>query len=67
MAFPSAGIVTMYPSLRGGNNNPGYIERLCGEVDDVIASGKYLASRPDVDPKRIYLGGHSTGGGLWHF
>ena len=63
-AFPSAGIVTMYPSLRGGNNNPGYIEGLYGEVDDVIAAGKYLASRPDVDPKRVYLGGHSTGGTL---
>ena len=63
-AFPSAGIVTMYPSLRGGNNNPGYIEGLYGEVEDVIAAGKYLASRPDVDPKRVYLGGHSTGGTL---
>ncbi len=63
-AFPKAGIITMYPSLRGGNNNPGYLEGLYGEVDDVIAAGKYLASRPDVDPKRIYLGGHSTGGML---
>ena len=63
-AFPKAGIVTMYPSLRGGNNNPGYIEGLYGEVEDVIAAGKYLAGRPDIDPKRIYLGGHSTGGTL---
>ncbi len=63
-AFYEAGIVTLYPSLRGGNNNPGYIEGLYGEVDDVIAAGKYLASRPDVDPKRVYLGGHSTGGTL---
>ena len=63
-AFPRAGIVTMYPSLRGGNNNPGYIEGLYGEVDDVLAAARYLASRPDVDPARIYLGGHSTGGTL---
>ena len=63
-AFYQAGIVTLYPSLRGGNNNPGSVEGLYGEVDDVIAAGKYLASRPDVDPKRIYLGGHSTGGTL---
>lgn len=63
-AFYQAGIVTMYPSLRGGNNNPGSVEGLYGEVDDVIAAGKYLASRPDVDPKRVYLGGHSTGGTL---
>jgi len=63
-AFRQAGIMTLYPSLRGGNNNPGYREGLYGEVDDVIAAAKYLASRPDVDPKRIYLGGHSTGGTL---
>ena len=63
-AFPKAGIVTMYPSLRGGNNNPGAIEGLYGEVDDVLAAARYLATRPDVDPQRIYLGGHSTGGTL---
>jgi acetyl esterase/lipase len=63
-AFPQAGIITMYPSLRGGNNNPGYNETLYGEVDDVLAAAKYLASRPDVDPTHIYLGGHSTGGTL---
>ena len=63
-AFYQAGIVTLYPSLRGGNGNPGHIEGLYGEVDDVLAAGRYLASRPDVDPKRVYLGGHSTGGTL---
>lgn len=63
-AFPQAGIVTMYPSLRGGNGNAGYLEGLYGEVDDVVAAARYLAARPDVDPRRIYLGGHSTGGTL---
>ncbi|BDI32431.1 hypothetical protein CCAX7_44820 [Capsulimonas corticalis] len=63
-AFPEAGIVTMYPSLRGGNNNPGYMESFYGEVNDVLAAEKYLAQLPYVDPKRIYLGGHSTGGTL---
>ena len=61
-AFPQAGVLTMYPSLRGGNNNSGYREGFYGEVNDVIAAANYLASRPDVDPRRIYLGGHSTGG-----
>ncbi len=56
--------MTMYPSLRGGNGNPGYLEGEYGEVDDVLAAADYLAQRPDVDPKRIYLGGHSTGGTL---
>ena len=63
-AFRKAGVITMYPSLRGGNNNPGYIEGFYGEVTDVMAAANYLAKRPDVDPKRIYLGGHSTGGTL---
>jgi dipeptidyl aminopeptidase/acylaminoacyl peptidase len=54
----------MYPSLRGGNNNPKYIEDGYGEMDDVIAAARYLASLPYVDLGRIYLGGHSTGGTL---
>ncbi len=62
--FRDHGIVMMYPSLRGGNNNPGYIETFYGEVDDVLAAAKHLASLDYVDPMRIYLGGHSTGGTL---
>jgi dienelactone hydrolase len=37
---------------------------LYGEVDDVLAAAEYLAGQPHVDPNRIYLGGHSTGGTL---
>jgi acetyl esterase/lipase len=61
-AFRQAGIITMYPSFRGGNDNPGYNEGFYGEVEDVVAAADYLAGLPYVDPKRIYLGGHSTGG-----
>lgn len=61
-AFRDAGIVLMRPSLRGTNLNPGQAEYFLGEVDDVIAAADFLAQRPDVDPDRIYLGGHSTGG-----
>ena len=63
-AFRKAGIVMMYPSLRGGNDNPGFKEGFFGEVDDVLAAVDYLAQQDFVDPKRIYLGGHSTGGTL---
>jgi dipeptidyl aminopeptidase/acylaminoacyl peptidase len=63
-AYRKAGIVMMFPSLRGGNENPGKRESFLGEVDDVIAAADYLAKQPYVDPKRIYLGGHSTGGTL---
>ncbi|MDB5321446.1 MAG: Alpha/beta hydrolase family protein [Phycisphaerales bacterium] len=63
-AFRQAGIIMMYPSLRGGNGGPGKREGFFGEVDDVIAAAEFLASQPSVDPQRIYLGGHSTGGTL---
>lgn len=62
--YRRAGIVTMYPSLRGGNRNPGIKEGFLGEVNDVIAAADALARVPYVDPTRIYLGGHSTGGTL---
>jgi acetyl esterase/lipase len=63
-AFRKAGIVMMYPSLRGGNKNPGNKEGFLGEVDDVLAAADWLAKQHAVDPARIYLGGHSTGGTL---
>jgi acetyl esterase/lipase len=61
-AFRKAGIVMMFPSLRGGNNNPGVKEGFLGEIDDVVAAADFLAKQAFVDPKRVYLGGHSTGG-----
>lgn len=63
-AFRKAGIVLMHPALRGSNENPGTNECMYGEVDDVIAAARYLATRSDIDPEQIYLGGHSTGGTL---
>lgn len=61
-AFWQNGILTMYPSFRGGCGNPGYYEALFGEVDDIVSAYEYAASLPYVDTDRIYLGGHSTGG-----
>src|SRR5262249_2655167 len=63
-AFRRAGIIMMYPSFRGGNDNPGFKEGFYGEVDDVLAAADYLAKQDYVDSSRIYLGGHSTGGTL---
>jgi len=63
-AYRKAGVVMMFPSLRGGNDNPGEKEGFLGEVDDVIAAADFLARYSYVDPDRIYLGGHSTGGTL---
>lgn len=61
-AFRKAGIVMMFPSQRGGNNNPGKREGFYGEVDDILAATNHLAKLPYVDANQIYLGGHSTGG-----
>jgi acetyl esterase/lipase len=63
-AYRKAGIVEMYPSQRGGNINPGHKEGFLGECDDILAAARFLAAQPYVDPNRIYLGGHSTGGTL---
>jgi acetyl esterase/lipase len=61
-AFRKAGIAQLFPALRGASQNPGHHECFLGEVDDILAATDFLAQRPDVDPARIYLGGHSTGG-----
>lgn len=59
------GITMMFPTVRGSaKGNPGFSESFYGEVDDVIAAYEYLSKVKSVDPKRIYLGGHSTGGTL---
>ncbi len=62
MVFWEEGVFTMHPSLRGRNGAAGSHESDYGEVDDILAARAYLATRADVDPNRIYLGGHSTGG-----
>ena len=62
--YRQMGMVMMYPFLRGSGGNPGFHEGFLGEVDDVINALKYLQKVDYVDPKRIYLGGHSTGGTL---
>lgn len=60
--YRDAGFVTMTPSLRGENNNPGNFEFFYGEVSDALAAGRYLASLPNVDKERIHVAGHSVGG-----
>ena len=63
-AYRKAGVIMMLPSLRGGNDNPGRHEGFFGEVDDVVAAAGFLMQREYVDRRRLYLGGHSTGGTL---
>lgn len=62
--YRQMGMVMMYPFLRGSVGNPGQQEGFLGEVDDIVSALKYLQKLDYIDPKRIYLGGHSTGGTL---
>lgn len=64
MAAPyrAAGFAVVAPMLRGENGQPGTFSLFYDEVDDVLALARYLRRRPDVDGRRIYLAGHSTGG-----
>jgi dienelactone hydrolase len=63
-AYRHAGLVMMYPTTRGTFGNAGTQESFLGEVDDVLAAADHLRTLEFVDPQRIYLGGHSTGGTL---
>ncbi|MCB1044773.1 MAG: alpha/beta fold hydrolase [Acidobacteria bacterium] len=57
-------IIVMYPAFRGDKGNPGHQEGFYGEVQDVLSAISYLKTRKNVDPDRVYLGGHSTGATL---
>ena len=61
-AFIDAGFVVMLPAWRGENDNPGRFEMFYGEVDDALAALDHLRGLPYVDPSRVYLVGHSSGG-----
>ncbi len=61
-AFKDAGFIVLCPAWRGESENPGKFELFFGEVDDAVAAVDYLAQVPYVDPSRLYMVGHSTGG-----
>ena len=60
--YRDAGYVVLVPILRGENGQPGSFSLLYDEVDDILAAAEYLAEQPYVDPDRLYLAGHSSGG-----
>lgn len=62
--FRDAGFVVMTPLLRGENGLRGHYTMFYDEVDDVLAAAEFLAARPDVDPNRMFVAGHSAGGTL---
>jgi dipeptidyl aminopeptidase/acylaminoacyl peptidase len=62
--FLDAGYVVMAPRVRAENGNPGDFEYYYGEVDDVIAAGRFLAEQKGVDKSRVFISGHSAGADL---
>jgi dipeptidyl-peptidase 4 len=65
----SQGYVVLSVNYRGGigygksfRTAPNTNQRGNSEYQDVVAGGKYLQSRPDVDPKRVGIWGLSYGG-----
>lgn len=62
--FANAGMLVFLPAVRGENGNPGHYEMFFGEVEDLLAATRYVAARPDVDPTRVFVFGHSAGGVL---
>lgn len=63
-ALRAAGVVVMFPVLRGGNGDDSGKEFFMGEVDDVLAAAEQLSRVGYVNRERIYLAGHGTGATL---
>jgi dipeptidyl aminopeptidase/acylaminoacyl peptidase len=62
--FGASGFVVLTPMLRGENGQAGDFELFVGEVDDVLAAGRFAAQLPGVDPSRVFVSGHSSGATL---
>jgi dipeptidyl aminopeptidase/acylaminoacyl peptidase len=62
--YRDAGFIVLMPTLRGENGQPGVFSLFYDEVGDVLAATEYLAEQPFVDPQRLFVAGHSSGGTL---
>lgn len=60
--YRDAGFVVLTPMLRAENGQPGAFSYFYDELDDVLAAAEYLTKLPYVDPKRLFVAGHSVGG-----
>jgi alpha-beta hydrolase superfamily lysophospholipase len=64
-SFSRGGFRVLRFELRGAGDSEGEDFRdrdFMAEVDDNLAAVDYLRNRPDVDPERVFVMGHSTGG-----
>ncbi len=63
-AFLAKGWAVLLLEKKGVNESGGHWETQTfrDRADDAIAGVRYLRGRPDVDPSRVGVGGHSQGG-----
>lgn len=64
LPFLENGFSLLIPTFRSENGNPGNFELMFGEVDDAIAAVQWLGELPGIDKNRIFVFGHSSGGGM---
>jgi len=62
--FTKKGYIVFAPSYRGENGNDGFFELFLGEIDDAKAAIKWISKQPFTDSTKIYVFGHSIGGGV---
>lgn len=62
--FTDQGYIVFAPSYRGENGNDGNFELFQGEVDDAKEAIKWITKQPFADSTKIYVFGHSIGGGI---
>lgn len=60
----TAGYVTLVMSFRGTLGNGGKFSESKGGLEDVLAALDYLSKLPEVDPKNVYVAGHSSAASL---
>jgi dipeptidyl aminopeptidase/acylaminoacyl peptidase len=56
------GWVVIAPIFRGENGSAGKYDLFLHEIDDLIATGEYVASLDCVNKKQVFAVGHSVGG-----
>jgi dipeptidyl aminopeptidase/acylaminoacyl peptidase len=58
--YVRAGYVTMVMSFRGTLDNQGKFSGSRGGLDDVLSALEFLKKQPEVNPKSIFVAGHSS-------
>lgn len=58
------GWAVFMPTWRAEMGNRGAYQLMCGEVDDIATSIRWIATHPKIDATRIEVFGHGTGGGV---